>query len=95
MNKRQFVEAVAARTGHSKQAAAEAVDAFFDTIRDQVAAGEKVVIPGFGSWERVQRPARDARNPATGATIHVPATFVPKFRAGASLKGAVKARSSA
>lgn len=90
MNKREFTAAVAERTGIAQQAASEYVEAFFTTIADTVASGEKVTITGFGAFERVQRPARDARNPATGATVHVPATFVPKFRAGASLKDAVR-----
>jgi DNA-binding protein HU-beta len=92
MNKRQLVEAVALQLG-SKKAAAEAIDAFVGAVTEAVARGEKVAIIGFGSWERVQRPARDARNPMTGATVHVPATNVPKFKAGAEFKGAVADRS--
>jgi len=90
MNKTQFVDAVAERIGDRK-ADGVAVDAVLETIRDTVAAGEKVALTGFGSFERVTRPARDARNPATGATIHVPATAVPKFKAGADFKARVAA----
>jgi DNA-binding protein HU-beta len=88
MNKRELVDAVAERVG-SKKVATEAVDAILETIQGTVAKGEKVAITGFGSFEKADRPAREARNPATGATIKVPATSVPKFKAGADFKGQV------
>jgi len=44
---------------------------------------------GFGVFEKSERPARTARNPATGATIQVPSSSVPKFRAGADFKALV------
>jgi DNA-binding protein HU-beta len=91
MNKKELVGAVADRLGSSHKAAEEAVTAFFDVIADTVAAGEKVAITGFGTFERVQRPARDARNPATGEAVHVPATFVPKFKVGAGFRDQVRA----
>jgi len=85
MNKRELVDALSERLG-SKKAAAEAVDAILDTIQSTVAKGEKVAITGFGSFEKADRPARTARNPATGNTIQVAATSVPKFKAGADFK---------
>jgi DNA-binding protein HU-beta len=88
MNKRELVDALSERLG-SKKAAAEAVDAILDTIQSTVAKGEKVAITGFGSFEKADRPARTARNPATGNTIQVAATSVPKFRAGADFKNLV------
>ena len=90
MNKTGLIEIVATRLGGDKKAAAIAVDAFTDTVTTAVASGEKVAIIGFGSWESVERPAKDARNPATGAVIHVPATRVPKFKAGTEFKIRVK-----
>ena len=88
MNKRELVDAISDRLG-SKKAAAEAVDAILEAIQSTVAKGEKVAITGFGSFEKADRPARTARNPATGNTIQVPATSVPKFKAGADFKGQV------
>ncbi|GAA4068476.1 hypothetical protein Arub01_08040 [Actinomadura rubrobrunea] len=88
MNKRELVDAISERLG-SKKAAAEAVDAILETIQDAVAKGDKVAITGFGSFEKADRPARTARNPATGKTIQVPATSVPKFKAGADFKNLV------
>lgn len=89
MNKRELVDAIAERLSGSKKDAAEAVDAILDTIQTTVAKGEKVAITGFGSFEKADRPARTARNPATGKTIQVAATSVPKFKAGADFKGLV------
>lgn len=89
MNKRELVDAIAERLSGSKKEAAEAVDAVLDTIQATVAKGEKVAITGFGSFEKADRPARTARNPATGKTIQVPATSVPKFKAGADFKNLV------
>jgi DNA-binding protein HU-beta len=54
-----------------------------------VASGDKVAITGFGVFEKSERPARTARNPATGATIEVPESSVPKFRPGADFKALV------
>ena len=67
----------------------EAVNAVLETIQSAVAAGDKVAITGFGVFERSERPARTARNPATGATVQVPESSVPKFRAGADFKALV------
>ena len=49
---------------------------------------------GFGVFEKVDRAARTARNPSTGGTVQVPATSVPRFRAGQALKDAVSGGSS-
>jgi DNA-binding protein HU-beta len=88
MNKRDLIDAISGRLG-SKSAATDAVNAMLDTIQSAVANGDKVAITGFGVFEKSERPARTARNPATGATIKVPASSVPKFRAGADFKAAV------
>jgi DNA-binding protein HU-beta len=88
MNKRDLIDAISGRLG-SKTAATDAVNAMLDTIQSAVAMGDKVAITGFGVFEKSERPARTARNPATGASIKVPASSVPKFRAGADFKAAV------
>src|ERR1700732_3945969 len=88
MNKRDLIDAIAGRLG-DKKSATEAVNAVLDTSQSAVAKGDKVAITGFGVFEKSERPARTARNPATGASIKVPASSVPKFRAGADFKAAV------
>jgi DNA-binding protein HU-beta len=88
MNKRDLIDAISGQIG-DKKTATEAVNAVLDTIQATVARGDKVAITGFGVFEKSDRPARTARNPATGATIRVPRTSVPKFRAGADFKAVV------
>ncbi|MFI0485255.1 HU family DNA-binding protein [Actinomadura sp. 9N215] len=88
MNKRELVDTISDRLG-SKKAAAEALDAILEAIQNAVAKGDKVAITGFGSFEKADRPARTARNPATGKPIQVPATSVPKFKPGADFKNLV------
>jgi DNA-binding protein HU-beta len=93
MNKRDLIDAISDRMG-DKKSATEAVNAVLEAIQSAVASGDKVAITGFGVFEKSDRPARTARNPATGATINVPATSVPKFRAGADFKALVAAAAS-
>ena len=69
MNKRDLIDAISGRLG-DKKTATEAVNAVLDTIQSTVAKGDKVAITGFGVFEKAVRPARTARNPATGAEIH-------------------------
>jgi DNA-binding protein HU-beta len=88
MNKRDLIDAISGRMG-DKKTATEAVNAVLDTIQSTVAKGDKVAITGFGVFEKANRPARTARNPATGASIKVPKSSVPKFRAGADFKAIV------
>ena len=85
MNKAQLVEAIQDRLG-GRQQAAEAVDVVLDAIVRSVVAGERVSVTGFGSFEKVERPARYARNPQTGERVRVRKTAVPRFRAGAGFK---------
>jgi DNA-binding protein HU-beta len=91
MNKRDLIDAISYRMG-DKKTATEAVNAVLDTIQKTVASGDKVSITGFGVFEKQVRPARTARNPATGAAVKVPKTSVPKFRAGADFKAMVNAK---
>jgi DNA-binding protein HU-beta len=89
VNKAELIDTIAARLGDNKKAASEAVEAVIDTITRTVAKGEKVAITGFGIFEKVERAARMARNPATGASVKVKKTSVPKFRPGTQLKAVV------
>ena len=85
-NKAQFIEALAERLDGDKKRAATALDAVIDTVYAAIAKGERVAITGFGVFERRERAARMARNPATGAAVRVKKTSVPAFRAGAEFK---------
>ncbi|WP_030231767.1 MULTISPECIES: HU family DNA-binding protein [unclassified Streptomyces] len=88
MNKAQLVEAIADKMG-GRQQAADAVDHVLDAIVRAVVAGERVSVTGFGSFEKVDRPARYARNPQTGERVRVKKTSVPRFRAGQGFKDLV------
>ncbi|MES4889009.1 HU family DNA-binding protein [Streptomyces sp. NPDC096012] len=88
MNKAQLVEAIADKMG-GRQQAADAVDAVLDAIVRAVVGGDRVSVTGFGSFEKVDRPARYARNPQTGERVRVKKTSVPRFRAGQGFKDLV------
>ncbi|MFG3102661.1 HU family DNA-binding protein [Streptomyces sp. NPDC048182] len=88
MNKAQLVEAIADKVG-GRQQAADAVDAVLDALVRAVVAGDRVSVTGFGSFEKVDRPARYARNPQTGERVRVKKTSVPRFRAGQGFKDLV------
>jgi len=88
VNKAQLVEAIADKVG-GRQQAAEAVDAVLDAIVRATVAGDRVSVTGFGSFEKVDRPARYARNPQTGERVRVKKTSVPRFRAGQGFKDLV------
>lgn len=90
MNKTELVKELAKRTEISQAKASDVIDALFDATSGVIAAelggGGKVVIPGFGSFFARQRAAREARNPATGATIKVAEKQYPVFKPGKTLK---------
>ncbi len=89
MNKAEFVDSIIDKTGWSKREAEEAVKAFVETVTDAVASGDKVTLPGFGTFEKRDRAARTARNPQTGEQIKVKKTTVPAFRSGSAFKSYV------
>jgi len=91
MNKQELVDAVAAETGSSKAAAAEALDAFIGAITTAVTHGDTIQLIGFGSFSTGQRAARTGRNPATGAEIQLAAAKPVKSTAGKAFKEAVNA----
>ena len=86
MNKSELVESVAGSTGESKRTVQGVLDATIDQIQRQVKKGEKVTLPGFGTFSRRARAARTARNPQTGEAIKVKAAKVPAFKPGAGFK---------
>ncbi len=89
MNKTELVAKIAEKSGLSKKDSEKALSATVDAITETLAAGDKVHLVGFGSFEVKQRPARVGRNPKTKETIEIPASVVPVFKAGKALKDAV------
>lgn len=89
MNKSELIEAVAQNADLSKAAAGRAVDAMVEAVTDALKENDSVSLVGFGTFSVRERAARSGRNPRTGATINIPATKVPSFKAGKALKDAV------
>lgn len=88
--KADIVDKVAGRVdGITKKQAGEAFDAVFDSITGFLRKGDRVTLPGFGSFSVSRRAARKGRNPATGQEIHIPASKNARFKAGKDLKEAV------
>jgi DNA-binding protein HU-beta len=92
VNAQELINAVAKEAGLSKIAARKAVNAFTDTVQASVKKGHKVVLAGFGTFERTTRKARSGRNPKTGESIKIPSSKRPKFRPGKSIKDIVNPR---
>lgn len=90
MNKTELIEAMADAADISKAAAGRALDAMVETITDELKKGEQVTLIGFGTFSVRERAARTGRNPQTGDTMQIAASKAPAFKAGKSLKDAVK-----
>jgi DNA-binding protein HU-beta len=91
VNKTDLVTQVAKEANISKEDATVAIEATFSNIASALSRGETVRIVGFGNFQVAKRKASSGRNPRTGETIDIPASNVPKFRAGKALKDAVNA----
>ena len=89
MNKKDLVQKIAETNELTKQQAADVLDTVLDSIGDAIAAGDKVQLLGFGTFEKRERPARIARNPRTGETSESAAASVPAFKPGKALKDKV------
>lgn len=89
MNKTELVGKIAEDAGLDKKTAEEALKAALNAISDAVAVGERVTLPGFGTFERRDRAAREGRNPQTGETLKIAKSRVPAFKAGSTFKSYV------
>lgn len=90
MTKDDMIARMAECSDISKKQASQALEAFMSGVTAHLKKGEKVAFTGFGTFQISDRKARKGRNPQTGATIDIPATRVPVFRAGKKLKEAVR-----
>ena len=93
MNRAELTARVAGETSLPKATAERLVGAVFSAITDALAADEPVNIAGFGKFDARNRPARQGRNPRTGEPVAIPATRVPSFKAGKTLRDAVNRKS--
>lgn len=90
MNKTDLINNISTKSGLSKKDVEAVLNGFLGEVTDALKSGDKVQLIGFGTFETRQRSEREARNPQTGATIKIPASTVPAFKAGNKLKEAVK-----
>ncbi len=88
--KTELVERIAFETGMPKAHAARALEVMVDAVNEWLAAGERVVIPGLGSFYTSERPERQVRNPRTGAMTSVAPSRAVRFRPGKELKENVR-----
>ncbi|GAA5124488.1 DNA-binding protein HU-beta [Alloalcanivorax gelatiniphagus] len=86
MNKRELVDAVAEATGQAKSEAEAAVDAVVQAVSGALAGGDKVTLPGFGTFDVRERSARTGRNPQTGESMDIAASKSVGFKAASALK---------
>lgn len=90
MNKTEFINAVAEKSGLSKVDAKKAVEAFVETVSSELKEGGKVALLGFGSFSVAEKSARKGVNPKTKQPIEIPAGKSVKFKAGAELTEIIK-----
>ena len=89
MNKSELIEAIATKTEMSKKSAGQSLDAIIEVITKELSKKGRVALVGFGTFETRKRAARKGRNPQTGVEMKIPASTVPAFKVGKSLKDAV------
>jgi nucleoid DNA-binding protein len=89
MRKQDLIRAVSKSSGLPESKIGPIVNSVFDEIQRALAEGDEVALSGFGTFRVVDRPARDGRNPQTGAPMKIGPGKSPAFRPGAALKRAV------
>ena len=86
MNKTELIAEVAEATGFTKKNTEKAVNALLDSIKKEIAGGDRVQLVGFGTFDSRKRAARKGKNPQTGEEIRIAASTVPVFKAGKKFK---------
>ncbi len=90
MTKAEFVEKVSKKVKLSKAQTARLIDATFEEVAGLMKRGDSIALTGFGTFHVSKRQARKGRNPRTGEIMKIPATRVPRFRAGKNLRASIK-----
>jgi len=90
MTKAELVAKIAEKIGTSKAQAEASMNAILETIQEELAAGNKLTLTGFGTFSVSERKASTGRNPRTGTALNIPACKVAQFKPGKVLKDAVK-----
>jgi DNA-binding protein HU-beta len=90
MTKADLVAKMADSAGVTKAVAEKALNSLISAVTDALAAGDKITLVGFGTFDLAERSQREGRNPRTGETITIPSAKVVRFKAGNKLKESVK-----
>ncbi|HCO68842.1 MAG TPA: DNA-binding protein [Dysgonomonas sp.] len=85
MNKTELINAISEKAGLSKADSKKALDAFIETVGEELKKGGKIALVGFGTYSVTEKAARKGINPRTKQAIDIPAKKVVKFKAGADL----------
>lgn len=91
MTKTELIAAMAESAELTKKDSDKALSAFISIVTKELKDGNKVALPGFGTFETSERAEREGRNPQTGETMKIAACKSPKFKAGKTLKDAINA----
>lgn len=89
MTQSEIIGALAESCGLKKTEVKAMFDALADMATSEVKKNGEFTVPGFGKLKKTHRKAREGRNPATGATIKIPAKTTVKFSIGKAMKDAV------
>jgi len=92
VNKTELIAAIAAKSELSKKDSEKALRAFEEAVTEELAAGGKVQLVGFGTFDVAHRAAREGRNPRTKEVMPIPASKAPRFKVGKGLKEAVNTK---
>ncbi len=92
LTKADLVSSAASKSGVTKTQAEKVLKAILETIQKSLEKKTSVTLVGFGTFTIGERKARNGRNPKTGKPLKIPASTVPKFRPGKSLREAVNKR---
>jgi len=91
LTKADIADRLFEEVGLNKREAKEFVDAYFETIRNALEAGDNVKLSGFGNFQLREKKQRPGRNPKTGEEIPITARRVVTFRPGQKLRSRVEA----
>jgi DNA-binding protein HU-beta len=89
MTKNELIAISAEKAGMTKKDAEKAVSAVLEAITAELAAGNRVQLAGYGTFETKTRAARTGRNPKTNETIEIAASTSVGFKPAKALKDAV------
>jgi len=90
MKKSELVRIVSKKTGITNAKVSSVVDAFFETLAEELIHGNRYAHEGFGSFSIKRKKDRVARNPLTGEVLKVDACYAPKFTPSKILKDRIK-----